>query len=141
MWLLRAVSHRRSEGQALVKSGQPLPEIGRCVWRVLIGNRPRRAGNPKKATSTILRPIVDEQLFTISSSPQWPAHLETNKVRVPPYGLEGALIIASDFLNGTSFVVECDFIVPALVVLEEPPRHWRPTRSRSDNGTSARRAM
>ena len=27
----------------LVKSRQPLPEMGRCVWRVLIGNRPRRA--------------------------------------------------------------------------------------------------
>ena len=26
-----------------VKSRQPLPEIGRCVWRELIGNRPRRA--------------------------------------------------------------------------------------------------
>ena len=34
----------------LVKCRQPLPEMGRCVWRVLVGNRPRRAGIRRKRT-------------------------------------------------------------------------------------------
>jgi hypothetical protein len=41
---LRAVSHKRAGGRVPVKSRQPLLEIGRCVWRVSNGNRPRRAG-------------------------------------------------------------------------------------------------
>jgi D-alanyl-D-alanine carboxypeptidase len=54
-----------------------------CV--ACINWQPASAGwNPKKANTAIPRPIVDKQIFTISSSPSWPAHLETNKVLVAP---------------------------------------------------------
>jgi hypothetical protein len=45
----------------LVNPRRPLPEMGRCVWRVLIGNRPQRVN------TAIPRPIVDTQLIMFAT--------------------------------------------------------------------------
>jgi hypothetical protein len=90
-----------------VKSRPPLPEIGRCVWRVLIGNR---AGwNPKKANTAIPRPIVDTQLFIIARPLLFTPRIGRKLMPSNPEWLLDALRVQNARLIETLRTSESDF--------------------------------